>query len=88
MPWRGAIGLHRSLLREGPEIKGLAEEPGLTAPVLAVGAGGRSFTAATMTQAVAAKQVGSVSLPGVGRYAGMQSPDKSAKAIPEFVRRS
>jgi pimeloyl-ACP methyl ester carboxylesterase len=35
--WRGATGLYQSMLREGPEIKALAQTPGLTAPVLAVG---------------------------------------------------
>ncbi|KPI08289.1 alpha/beta fold hydrolase [Streptomyces mirabilis] len=83
--WRGAIGLYRSMLREGSEIKALADAPGLTVPVLAVGAGGRSFTAATMTQAAAATEVSSVSLDGVGHYAAMEAPDELAKAILEFV---
>ena len=83
--WRGAIGLYRSMLREGPEIRALAEAPGLAAPVLAVGAGGRSFTADTMTQAAAATHVSSVSLPGVGHYAAMEAPDELGKAILEFV---
>jgi pimeloyl-ACP methyl ester carboxylesterase len=86
--WRGAIGLYRSMLREGAEIKALAETPpGLTVPVLAIGAGGRSFTAATMTQAAAATEVSSVSLDGVGHYAAMQAPDELAKAILEFTGR-
>ena len=34
--WRGAIGLYQSMLKEGPEIKALAETLGLKAPVLAV----------------------------------------------------
>src|ERR1700728_1304919 len=49
--WRGAIGLYRSMLREGPELKALADSPGLTVPVLAVGAGGGPFTARTTSQA-------------------------------------
>src|SRR6202030_3222181 len=36
--WRGAIGLYRSMLKEGAEIKALADQPGLNVPVLAVGA--------------------------------------------------
>jgi len=84
--WRGAIGLYRSMLREGAEIKALAEAPGLTAPVLAVGAGGGPFTTATMTQA-AETEVSSVSLDGVGHYAAMEAPDELAKAILEFTRR-
>jgi len=84
--WRGAIGLYQSMLREGAEIKALAETPGLTVPVLAVGAGGGPFTAATMTQA-AASEVSSVSLDGVGHYAAMEAPDELAKAILEFTGR-
>jgi pimeloyl-ACP methyl ester carboxylesterase len=85
--WRGATGLYRSMLRDGPEIKALAETPGLTAPVLAVGAGGGSFTAATMTQAAPRTEVSSVSLDGVGHYAAMEAPDELAKAILEFTAR-
>jgi pimeloyl-ACP methyl ester carboxylesterase len=82
--WRGAIGLYQSMLREGAEIKALADTHGLTAPVLAVGAGGGPFTVGTMSQAVAT-EVSSVSLDGVGHYAAMEAPDELAKAILEFV---
>ena len=84
--WRGAIGLYQSMLREGLEIKALAETPGLTAPVLAVGAGGGPFTAATMIQA-AATEVSTASLDGVGHYAAMEAPDELAKAILGFTER-
>jgi pimeloyl-ACP methyl ester carboxylesterase len=84
--WRGAIGLYRSMLREGPEIKALADTPGLIVPVLAVGAGGGPFTAATMTQA-AASEVSSVSLDGAGHYAAMEAPAELAKAILDFTER-
>ncbi|MFF6992972.1 alpha/beta fold hydrolase [Streptomyces sp. NPDC010273] len=82
--WRGAIGLYRSMLTEGPEIKALADSHALTAPVLAVGAGGGAFTAGTMSQA-AATEVSSVSLDGVGHYAAMEAPEALAEAILEFV---
>src|SRR5258708_6664627 len=49
--WRGAAGLYQSMLQEGPEIRALAQTPGLTAPVLAVGAGGSALTAGTMSHA-------------------------------------
>jgi pimeloyl-ACP methyl ester carboxylesterase len=84
--WRGAIGLYRSMLRYGAEIKALAKTPGLTVPVLAVGAGGRSFTADTMTQA-AASEVSSVSLDGVGHYVAMEASGELAKAILGFTGR-
>jgi pimeloyl-ACP methyl ester carboxylesterase len=85
--WRGAIGLYRSMLREGSEIKALAEAPGLTVPVLAIGAGGRSFTAATMTQAAPSTEVSSVSLDGVGHYVAMEAPAELAGAVLEFTGR-
>ena len=82
--WRGAAGLYRSLLREGPEIRALAESPGLTVPVLAVGAGGGPFTAGTMSQA-ASSPIRSVQLDGVGHYAAMEAPEELAKAVLGFV---
>jgi pimeloyl-ACP methyl ester carboxylesterase len=82
--WRGAIGLYRSMLREGPEVKALAESPGLTVPVLAVGAGGGPFTAGTMSKA-ASSGISSVQLDGVGHYAAMEAPEELAKAILGFV---
>jgi pimeloyl-ACP methyl ester carboxylesterase len=84
--WRGAAGLYRSLLREGDEIKTLAESPGLTVPVLAVGAGGGSFTADTMSRA-ASGTISSVSLDGVGHYAAMEAPEELAAAILSFATR-
>ena len=82
--WRGAAGLYRSMLREGPEIKALAQSPGLNVPVLAVGARGGPFTARTMSQAASAG-VSSVQLNGVGHYAAMEAPEELAKAILGFV---
>jgi pimeloyl-ACP methyl ester carboxylesterase len=82
--WRGAAGIFRSLLREGPEIRTLATSPGLTVPVLAVGAGGGAFTAATMAQA-ASTPVESVHLDGVGHYVALEAPEDLAEAILTFV---
>jgi pimeloyl-ACP methyl ester carboxylesterase len=82
--WRGAIGLYRSMLNEGPEIKALAQTPGLKVPVLAVGAGAGSFTPDTMTQNTST-EVSSVLLDGVGHYAAMEAPEELAKAIVEFT---
>jgi len=84
--WRGAIGLYQSMLKEGPEIKALAETHGLTVPVLAIGAGGGPFTLRTMSQATATR-VSSVLLEGVGHYAAMEAPHELAKAILDFVGR-
>src|ERR1700689_2222749 len=82
--WRGAAGLYQSMLREGPGIRALAKTPGLTVPVLAVGAGGGPFTAGTMSKAAPAG-VSAVSLDGVGHYAAMEAPDELAKAILGFA---
>jgi pimeloyl-ACP methyl ester carboxylesterase len=82
--WRGAAGLYQSMLREGPEIRALAQAPGLAAPVLAVGAGGGSFTAGTMSQAASA-EISSVSLDGVGHYAAMEAPVELARALLDFT---
>jgi pimeloyl-ACP methyl ester carboxylesterase len=82
--WRGAAGLYRSMLREGDEIRALAESPGLTVPVLAVGAGGGPFTAGTMSRAVSA-EIRSVQLDGIGHYAAMEAPEEVAKAVLGFI---
>jgi pimeloyl-ACP methyl ester carboxylesterase len=85
--WRGAIGLYTSMLREGAEIKALAESPGLQAPVLAVGAAGaRGFTARTMSQATTTA-VSSVLLDDVGHYLALEAPDRLASALLDFIRR-
>jgi pimeloyl-ACP methyl ester carboxylesterase len=75
------------MLSDGAEIKALAEAPGLTMPVLAVGAGAGPFTSATMTQAAAQTEVSSILLDGVGHYAAIEAPDELAKAIVEFTGR-
>jgi pimeloyl-ACP methyl ester carboxylesterase len=80
----GASGLYQSMLQEGPEIQRLADTHPLTVPVLAVGAGGGSFTVNAMAQ-VAATEVVAVSLEGVGHYAAMEAPDKLANAILDFL---
>jgi pimeloyl-ACP methyl ester carboxylesterase len=84
--WDGATGLYRSMLREGTDLRALAEAQPLAVPVLAVGAGGGPFTAATMTQV--AGDVTSVELAGVGHYAAMEAPDQLATAILEFIARA
>ena len=84
--WRGAIGLYRSMLREGSEIKALVRAPGLNVPVLAVGARAGSFTLTTMAQA-AASEVSAASLDGVGHYVAMEAPEELAKAILAFTER-
>src|SRR5208337_142871 len=70
--WRGAAGLYRSMLREGPDIRALAKTPGLTVPVLAVGAGGGPFTASTMSQATPSSDT-ELTSPGAAKSAPCHS---------------
>lgn len=83
--WRGAAGLYRSMLAEGDDLRALAGARPLTVPVLAVGAGGGPFTAATLEQ-VTAGEITAVQLEGVGHYAALEAPDALAAAILEFLR--
>jgi pimeloyl-ACP methyl ester carboxylesterase len=82
--FRGAAGLYGSMLREGAELRKLAESDGLRAPVLAIGARGGQFTSATMSQA-AAGEIQSVLLDGVGHYAAQEAPQRVADALLEFT---
>jgi pimeloyl-ACP methyl ester carboxylesterase len=82
--FRGVIGLYRSMLSEGAELRELAEAHRLRAPVLAIGAGAGPFTQATVTQ-VAAAEVRSVRLDGVGHYAALEAPAQVADAILAFT---
>lgn len=82
--WRGAIGLYQSMLTEGDSVKTLAATSPLTMPVLAVGAGGGTFTAQTVRQ-ITSNAVKSVRLEGVGHYAAMEAPVPLSTAILEFL---
>lgn len=82
--WRGAVGLYRSMLAEGDELRALAGSRPLTVPVLAVGAGGGPFTSATLGQ-VTAGDVTAVQLEGVGHYAALEAPEALAAAILDFT---
>lgn len=82
--WRGAIGLYRSMLAEGDELRELAASRPVSVPVLAVGAGGGPFTAATLNQ-VTAGEVRTVELDGVGHYVALEAPDALSHAILDFL---
>ena len=83
--FRGAIGLYRSILAEGSEIRAIAQGSPLTVPVLAVGAGGGEFTNATMAQAAAT--VESVIFDGVGHYVALEAPERLADSMLTFIGR-
>jgi pimeloyl-ACP methyl ester carboxylesterase len=48
--WNGAAGLYRSMLTEGEEFRRVAAATPIEVPVLAIGAAGGPFTAATLNQ--------------------------------------
>jgi pimeloyl-ACP methyl ester carboxylesterase len=81
--FRGASGLYRSMLHEGADLAALASAHPLTVPVLAVGAGGGGFTAATVSQ-VTAGEIRSVVFDGVGHYVAMEAPQELAAAVLDF----
>lgn len=82
--WRGASGLYTSALAEGAELRALAKDSPISVPVLAIGASGGSSTADTFDQ-VSAVPVSRTLLEGVGHYVALESPDRLASAILEFV---
>lgn len=83
--WAGAAGLYRSMLAEGQELRELTAGHPVTVPVLAVGAGGGSFTADTLSR-VAAAPVATAQLDGVGHYAALEAPAELAAAMLGFLR--
>ena len=64
--------------------QGLAQSRPLGMPVLAVGAGGGTFTADTMAQ-VSAGDITSVQLEGVGHYAAQEAPERLSATILDFL---
>ncbi|NHT18809.1 alpha/beta hydrolase [Cellulomonas sp. IC4_254] len=82
--WRGAVGLYRSILSEGPEIARLVEERPLDVPALAVGGLGGDVTAATLRRVVRG-EVRAVQLDGVGHYVALEAPDRLATALGDFL---
>jgi pimeloyl-ACP methyl ester carboxylesterase len=82
--FRGAIGLYRSMLSEGGELRKLAQSAPLSVPVLAIGAGGGEFTRATLSQ-VTAGDVASVQFDGVGHYAALEAPVQVVGAVLSFT---
>ena len=74
------------MLSEGDELRALASAAPVSVPVLAVGAGGGPFTAATVRQ-IKAGEVTAVQLEGVGHYAALEAPEALSIAILEFLGR-
>ncbi len=81
---RGAVGLYRSMLSEGEELRALATRSPLGMPVLAVGASGGGFTASALQQ-VSGHEIATTELAGVGHYAAQEAPERLAASLLGFL---
>lgn len=79
--FRGAAGLYRSLIAEGPEIQALAH-PGLAMPVLTVSGTAGDFTPTSLRNV--APHLDHVTLPGVGHYVALEAPGRLAEVLLPF----
>ena len=82
--FRGTAGLYRSMLADGNENRALAESSPLGMPVLAVGAAGGTFTAATLQQ-VSSTTISTAQLADVGHYVAQQAPELLATELLQFL---
>jgi pimeloyl-ACP methyl ester carboxylesterase len=82
--WRGAVGLYRSMLAEGDEIRTIASTTPLTVPTLAIGGSGGPFTETTLNQ-VTDGTVESVQLENVGHHVPLEAPEAFATALLAFI---
>jgi pimeloyl-ACP methyl ester carboxylesterase len=78
----GAAALYRGLVTEGEELQTLAHDRPLRVPVTTVGSRGGGFTHAAFS-AVAANEVTSVQLDGVGHYVAQEAPQVLADVLIE-----
>ena len=85
----GALGLYRSMLVEGPELRQLGRQP-LPMPVLTVGARGHGgygdFSYQTMAQIAA--DVRGVVVEGSGHFVAQERPDELAGHLLDFFSRA
>jgi pimeloyl-ACP methyl ester carboxylesterase len=84
--WRGTEGLYRSVFSDQGQTRARAESQPLTVPVLTVDAFSAPFTEQTFRQ-VAAGEVTSIQLAGVGHLVAQEAPEALSVAVLEFVER-
>ena len=84
---RGAVGLYRSMLSEGEEMRALAATSPLSMPVLAIGSFGGPFTASALQQLCnrSAKEISTAELAGVGHYVAQEAPHQLAESMLAFL---
>ena len=80
----GAVGLYRSALDEGEEIRQIVESGKLIMPVLSVAAGTGPFTHRTMH--AVAETVTEADLTGIGHLAALEDPTGLAETLLGFYR--
>ncbi|MGO4594285.1 alpha/beta fold hydrolase [Leifsonia sp. 2TAF2] len=78
----GAAGLYRGMLTEGQELRNLAQDMPLRAPVTTVGSRGGGFTHAAF-RGVTTQEVTSIQLDGVGHYVAQEAPQPLADILIE-----
>ncbi|WP_414120795.1 alpha/beta fold hydrolase [Corynebacterium nuruki] len=82
--WRGAVGLYRSMLAEGDEIREIVASSPLRVPTLAIGGSGGPFTETTLDR-VTDGPVDSVLLDNVGHHVPLEAPEAFAMALLTFI---
>lgn len=78
----GASGLYRGMLTEGQELRNLAQDVPLRAPVTTVGSRGGGFTHAAF-RGVTTQEATSIQLDGVGHYVAQEAPQPLADILIE-----
>ena len=84
--WLGTEGLYRSLFADGGATAALAAASPIAVPVLAVDGANHPFTANSF-RPVAADEITSVHIDGVGHLVAQEAPDELAAALLGFVDR-
>lgn len=79
----GAVGLYRSMITEGQELRTLAQDRPLRVPVTAIGSRGGGFTHSAFN-GVTSGRVTAVQLDGVGHYVAQEAPQRLAGVLLEL----
>lgn len=78
----GAVGLYRGMLTEGQELRNLAQDVPLRAPVTTVGSRGGGFTHQAF-RGVTTQEATAIQLEGVGHYVAQEAPQPLADILIE-----
>lgn len=78
----GAVGLYRGMLTEGQELRNLAQDVPLRAPVTTVGSRGGGFTHEAF-RGVTTQEATAIQLEGIGHYVAQEAPQPLADILIE-----